>query len=108
MKRLFLALLVTVPLLAQTSLRQDAFTLRQWLVERNSPQHVTEGSWATGYITGIADALDNSAFCIPNTATAGELNEVVIKYLTDNPTRLHQHRSVVVGLALADAYPCKP
>jgi Rap1a immunity proteins len=111
MKRALFILFAALPLLGQAAQdsNHDAFTLKRALTANVRESEDNFGAWSynTGYIQGIADAHDRDAFCLPSNYRAGELSEVVVKYLNDHPTALHQYRGVAVGVALREAYPCK-
>jgi hypothetical protein len=104
------SLLSFVVLSAQTSANndQDGYKLRLALQSDYVDASREEFAFNLGYVAGIAVALDGEAFCLPVTPVRfAELKEVVLKYMNDHPTILHRHRSFVIGVALADAYPCK-
>lgn len=73
-----------------------------------------------GYISGMRDMLtawraeskvmkqpDSAPMCVPYESTTGELVRVVVKYMNDNPTSLHEPRAGPVLHAFIHAYPCK-
>jgi hypothetical protein len=82
---------------------------------------VDEGSamFCMGYVGGMADILAQwqlsdkgykdrkMAACINSKVTGGELVRVVMKYMRDNPAKLHLDRSEIVITALHDGFPCK-
>lgn len=45
-------------------------------------------------------------FCIPPRVTNGQLAEIVIKYIKDNPKDLHKPASFLSTDAIETAYPC--
>jgi hypothetical protein len=45
-------------------------------------------------------------FCIPEGVSAGQLIRTVIKYMEDNPSKLHEHEVLLSSYAFVDAYPC--
>lgn len=68
-----------------------------------------------GYLAGISDTtstyddwgvLNKRNFCIPNSATLGQLQKVVIKGLNENPETLHLSASGLVVNILYKAFPC--
>lgn len=78
---------------------------------------------ALNYILGIVDAQEfqssilkaqgnthpnaGKIFCIPDAATAGQLTDVVCKYLADKPSKRHYTAtSAVFGSFMAD-FPCR-
>lgn len=73
-----------------------------------------------GYLLGMKDMLTVwnatdehykqqglSKMCVPYEATVAEMVRVVVKFLNDHPTELHEVNAVVVLHAFHDAYPCK-
>jgi hypothetical protein len=66
-----------------------------------------------GYVQGIADAaatLANSGdakclFAIPRGVTAGQIRDVVVKWLTDHPQDRHYTASSLAISAFIDAFP---
>lgn len=68
-----------------------------------------------GYVTGIVDTLEAlqsrgvlpaTALCVPEDATKGQLADVVLKYLEQNPERRHLEAGGLVPEALNRAFPC--
>lgn len=45
-------------------------------------------------------------YCTPPGVTAGQAIRIYLRYLQDNPARLHEEAGVLYGLAMAKAYPC--
>jgi hypothetical protein len=45
--------------------------------------------------------------CAPDGVIPQELAMVVVKFLNDHPTKLHDEYGIVAFSALVDAYPCK-
>ena len=73
-----------------------------------------------GYLSGARDVFEEwdesntrlhgnnpSPVCLPSNVTMHEIALVVVKYLNDHPNKLHNDISLLVMLALSDAYPCK-
>lgn len=70
-----------------------------------------------GYVTGIVDTIESlqsrgilprDALCIPEESTKGQLVDVVLKYLEQNPERRHLEAGSLVPEALNRAFPCPP
>lgn len=67
-----------------------------------------------GLIQGIKDLNtlyrvkdEGSAFfCPPDEVTLGQAARIIIKYMRDNPNKLHMPDSILIIAALEDAYPC--
>jgi hypothetical protein len=79
-----------------------------------------EAGYCMGYLLGMKDMLTTwnvvdehdkikgrSTMCVPYEATTAELVRVVVKFLNDHPTKLHEYMGGVVISAFRDAYPCK-
>ena len=45
--------------------------------------------------------------CIPESITNGQGMRIVLKYLQDNPDKLHESEAILVYLAYRKAFPCK-
>jgi hypothetical protein len=70
-----------------------------------------------GFIRGLADGImfweeyhpETVVACIPPRADTGQLSDIVLRWLADNPKMRHLGSSVVVALALHEAWPgpCK-
>lgn len=70
-------------------------------------------SWAYGYIAGVADAENDRdpeglCFRLPAGATTRQLSDIVEAYLVKHSKVRHNDSSLVVRVALADAFPCPP
>ena len=83
-------------------------------------REILDGVHCIGYLSGMRDTLDvwnraNDAYnkglapfaCVPTEATAQELAIVVVKYLNDHPSELHEPYYSLVYRSLRSAYPCK-
>lgn len=46
-------------------------------------------------------------FCLPNGATTGQIYDVVVKHLRDNPASRHQMTSILLLVAMRDNFPCR-
>lgn len=68
----------------------------------------------TGYLAGINDITNtydawgemDKQFCIPDSATLGQLKKVVIKGLNEMPENLHLNASGPVAIIFYKAFPC--
>lgn len=67
------------------------------------------------YIMGVTDGLmligniqgSNIKFaCLPSAATAGQINDIVCKYLRENPENRAQIAPVIIWNALAPSFKC--
>ena len=62
---------------------------------------------ALGYVTGVADALNGSSVCPPPNVTAGQMNDMVLKYLENFPQTRSFSGDVIVQRVLVTVWPCK-
>ena len=71
------------------------------------------GGMCAGYIEGVADVGDCATpisgwtFNIPIGVSTGQLEKVVIKWLKENPDKLHHKGYQLVASALSYSFPCK-
>lgn len=79
--------------------------LLQRLADRNNHAKYI---FAQGYIIGVVDAYDGTAFCIPDEVNAGQLIDSTHKLLREMPERRHElAASSFVVAALMKAWPCR-
>lgn len=101
----------TILLLAASAPAQSAVTGRD-LLERCSA--AADSTWCDGYIDAVFDLLkEGIAFsigpvrvCPAATVTPRDLRAVVIDYLRANATVRDASASLLVSVALAEAFPC--
>lgn len=89
------------------------------VIDRPQSLGVSEGvgiGWCLGLLNGLVsvnqvyqDRLGNeSLFCLPEGGISNlQAARVVIKFLRDNPARLHEKGTFLALVALKDAFPCK-
>ncbi len=79
-----------------------------------------DGSHCLGYISGVAFSIsmweeinkanslgtDTVPACLPDHGTAKEYVKIVLRYLDQNPDKLHEGYGLLVFFALRIAYPC--
>ena len=67
-----------------------------------------QGAWQWIMSTRLRPELEPSAplYCIPDEVTLDQMQQVVMKYLRDNPASLHRSAEVLIRAALNDAFPC--
>ncbi len=81
----------------------------RWLASACEEAVATSGSTCLTYVTGVFDTLQLlQAVCAPAGVTNDQASRVVLKFLRDNPQRLHEHRVVLTVEALVRACPCPP
>ena len=74
----------------------------------------TNKAVCTAYIGGVADFLDliqtrgdlPHKVCVPTNSSLGQVADVVIKALRDQPATRHHGAAGLVSVAIADAFPC--
>jgi len=100
MKKL-IAIALMVPAMAYAEFR----TGNQLLTEIQSDS-VVERMVSLGYIMAVTDTLRLINHCPPNNVTAGQLQDMVKNYLTNNPQTRHQPADTLVLTVLRQAWPC--
>ena len=75
--------------------------------EKENPNFESAISYAfIGYVSGVIDSLDNTAFCLPITVTYPQAGSIVMKYLRNNPEQRDRMASKLVVEALKKPFPC--
>jgi hypothetical protein len=63
--------------------------------------------FALGYVVGVTDTLVNLKYiCLPKGVAAGQVKDVVKKYLDENPLELHRGAELLVFKALSPTWGC--
>lgn len=75
------------------------------------PQCTIQDPACLAYVTGVADTLEMVAphltnICRPSAATMAQVFDIAMSWLADNPAERHRPAAKLVGLALAEAWPC--
>jgi hypothetical protein len=78
--------------------------LEGW-VDKNSTEYVRDGV-AFGYVIGVHDALSGSVVCSGDNVTQGQVINVVLKFMRQNPEILDRSADQVVAAALKAVWPC--
>lgn len=60
-----------------------------------------------GYVMGVADALYGVVVCNPTNATAGQMNDMIKRYLENNPSVRHYSADSLIARVLEQSWPCK-
>lgn len=81
------------------------------LMEWNSSNTAFDRGRFMGYVVGIVDAKSRGwestrLCCVPPGVAVGQLEEVVRKYLKQNPQEWHLEADLQVTLAMTEAFPC--
>lgn len=76
-----------------------------------------------GYLVGFTNGVDVATawyqvhagapasaalFCIPTAATPDQFMRIGLKFMRENPARLHESSAILLGTALRQAFPCAP
>jgi hypothetical protein len=48
-----------------------------------------------------------SEYCIPDGVTQGQVRDIVVRYLDQNPTIRHGPAQILITMALKESFPCK-
>ncbi len=89
----------------------DGVELLSLCLDPEDGPFVTHG-YCMGYISGIADAMgagsevNGYAACFPEGVAAGNLRDVVVRWLSDNPQAQHNNAEELVAEALSVFFPC--
>ena len=59
-----------------------------------------------GYYSALSGKTLSPFICRPETVTKEQQLRIVVKYLTDNPEKLHQNDVTSIAMAMAFAFPC--
>jgi hypothetical protein len=84
------------------------------LLEACTSRQAVPGAMCIGYIRGVIDgenlmgtALNKKPFvCLSEGVTLGQVEEVVVKYLRENPAERNKPSAGLIGIAAASAWPC--
>ena len=61
----------------------------------------------SGYVGGIADALNGYVICFPKGVPRRQMNAIVKQYMIANPAKWNQPADELVIEALSQPFPCK-
>jgi hypothetical protein len=100
MKKLLAALLLA-PIMAHAS-----FMDGNKLLSRFDSKMDLENTYAWGYVVGVYDS-HSTVICSGGGATVKQISDVVHKYLRDNPAQRNMDASILVLVALGNAFPCQ-
>ncbi len=79
---------------------------------RNSLEDIACLMYIQGFVDGIGTGegskqKSDRLWCFPDEAAASQARLVVEKYMLNNPAALQGPAASIVGLAMAQAFPCK-
>jgi Ssp1 endopeptidase immunity protein Rap1a len=124
---LFLSLVFMVSLCGAQSSDVDGNQLFErcsaYLKARDNPpltvKEQVDAGFCLGYMSAIADTNDRDVkaaledhkaaeryFCAPSNATIEQLTRVVVKWIKENPEKMHYNAGVISEAALRAAFPC--
>ena len=76
--------------------------------ECTNPTDSAKHIHCTGYVTGIADSLNNDgSVCLPANVTIQQIEDVIVSYLREKPRYWQISASALAGTALRTAFRCK-
>lgn len=78
--------------------------LEGWV--RDDSTETVRDAVAFGYVIGVHDALSGSVICSGDNITQGQVVQVVLKYMRNNPEVLDQSADRVITAALKTVWPC--
>ena len=81
-------------------------------VDRLACRYYVQGwyeAWATVviYPGGATEIPTKLGVCIPNQVSVGQAEKVLLKYLRDNPEKLHKGMIELTLFAMQEAFPCR-
>lgn len=78
--------------------------LEGW-IDKDSTEYIRDAV-AFGYVIGVHDSLEGVLVCSGDRVTQGQVIDVVLKYMRNNPEVLDRSADRVVAAALQNAWPC--
>lgn len=102
MKKLFFAALVAASLPSHAEFKSG-----NSLYEQMKSSSTLEQMNALGYVTGVADVLSGALSCHPANVTAGQLNDMVLKYMENYPATRNFTADLIVQRVLSSTWPCE-
>lgn len=100
-----LALGIALVLLAGTADAQ--FRTGNKLLAELQSDSIVDRMFAVGYVTGVADALDQSLYCLQNGMTIGQVSDTIQVALERTPQIRNEPADVLIVAILSKHYPCK-
>lgn len=83
---------------------------------KQAPSDLTQVGYCLGLVGGVRETIDiikqNEkdsvvGICVPAEANTYQLIRVIVKFLQNNPSMLHENRTALTIGALVTAFPCK-
>jgi hypothetical protein len=104
MKKLILTTCLTLLSLAANA-QQFHFESGNKLLDQMNGSNM-DRMYALGYVAGAVDAMNNAVFCLPRSATVGQVNDMVKNYLTNVPQDRHFSADSIIAKVFGVAFPC--
>lgn len=100
MKKILCGLLL-VPTIASAEFFTGNDLLRDMKSDAMDQMH------ALGYVLGVVDVHTRNTICLPDGVKAGQVQDVVKKFLEENPTIRHYSGDSLIQYRLEQVWPCK-
>ena len=99
------ALALAIVLLAGTAEAQ--FRDGNKLLGELQADNIVEKMFAVGYVTGVADSMNQSLYCLQNGMTVGQISDTIKVALERTPQIRNEPADVLIVAILSKHYPCK-
>lgn len=99
--------LVFAAVVAASSVAQAQYMTGNNLLDYMGSNSPVDRAVASGFVSGVADALDGKVFCVPVGATVGQARDVTRSLLVEFPQQRHEPGYWFVVEALRRAWPCQ-
>ena len=99
------ALALALVLLAGTAEAQ--FRSGNKLLAELHSDSIVDRMFAVGYVTGVADSMDQSLYCLQNGMTIGQVSDTIQVALERTPQIRNEPADVLIVAILSKHYPCK-
>jgi hypothetical protein len=93
--------------------------LAECSVQANDSTYFHSASGCLSYVVGIADMIElqqrmkdvngqtvRQFICVPSGVTKGQVRDITVQYLSNNPDKRHFNAAALVWNALLAAFPC--
>jgi len=68
-------------------------------------QSLFDCGYSFGYILGVADSYDDILYSIPQGATCGQINEIILNYISTHPEHSHKSAAILIIESLKSSFP---
>lgn len=76
------------------------------LLQRMEHSNTFNQGIAHGYVVGIMDTMSGFTICPNAKLTVGQVHDIILKYLKDNPEHRHISADVIVETVMRNRFPC--